>query len=81
MSQAKVDRYKEQKAHRKEIMKKEKRQKMLWKIGGGVAGLVLAGWICYSAIDRFYVPPVPSYEGNTAAHDTYISDLSAKEAE
>lgn len=39
MSQEKVDRYKEQKANRKEIMKKEKRMRVL---RNTVAGLVFA---------------------------------------
>lgn len=80
MSQAKVDRYKEQKANRKQIMQKEKREKMLWKIGGGAVGIVLAGWVVFSAVNSFYVPPVKSYEVNTAALDTYIDSLGAEEA-
>lgn len=80
MSQAKVDRYKEQKANRKQIMKKEKREKMLWKVGGCVAGLVLVGWIGFSAFSRFYVAPVKTYEVDMTALDDYISGLNAEEA-
>lgn len=49
MSQAKVDKYKEDKANRQEIMKKEKRNRMMWKVGGGLVALVAVAWVGYSA--------------------------------
>lgn len=80
MSQAKVDRYKEQKANRKQIMQKEKRQKMLWKIGSCAVGVLLVAWVGFSAVSKFYVAPVKTYEVNTAALDEYIGGLGAEEA-
>ncbi|MGN1266474.1 MAG: hypothetical protein ACI4UH_00920 [Dorea sp.] len=49
MSQAKVDKYKKEKANRKEIMRKEKLANTLRKCVVGVVGLVLVGWIGVSA--------------------------------
>ena len=51
MSQEKVNRYKEEKAHRKEILAKEKRHKTYMKIGGGVIALALVCWLGYSVYD------------------------------
>ena len=51
MSQAKVDQYKKEKANRKQIMAKEKRQKMLMKICSGAILVVLAAWIGVSTVD------------------------------
>ena len=50
MSQAKVDRYKEEKANRRKTMKKEKFQNFLRKCVVGVVGIALIGWIGYSAV-------------------------------
>lgn len=75
MSQAKVDRYKEQKANRQKIMAKEKRQKTMWKVGGTVVALALVVWIGYSAFNKFYVPPRASYEVDTTAMDEYLNTL------
>ncbi len=53
MSQAKVDRYKEEKANRKKNMKKEKVMNFFRKIMIGIAGLALIGGIGYSAYDTY----------------------------
>lgn len=53
MSQQKVDRYKEQKANRKEIMRKEKRAKAFRKCVAGLVCLVLVGWLGYSVYDTY----------------------------
>lgn len=76
MSQAKVDRYKEQKANRQKIMAKEKREKMLWKVGGCVVAVLLVGWIGFSAYKTFYVPPRVSYEVDASAMDEYLATLT-----
>ncbi|MDO4634078.1 MAG: hypothetical protein Q4B01_09505 [Eubacteriales bacterium] len=81
MSQAKVDRYKEQKANRQKIMQKEKRERLLWKIGGCACVVVLAGWIGVSAFSSFYTAPKKSYEVKTTAIDDYISSIEADETE
>ncbi|EET58761.1 hypothetical protein BRYFOR_09220 [Marvinbryantia formatexigens DSM 14469] len=77
MSQAKVDRYKQQKANRQKIMKKEKRERMLWRIGGYVVLLVLVCWIGVSAYNSFHVETRKFYDADTTAIDTYLSDLTA----
>lgn len=55
MSQAKVDRYKEEKANRKATMKKQKAEKVLRRLAVSVIGLVLVGWIGYSAYNAYEV--------------------------
>ena len=53
MSQEKVDRYKQEKANRKKNMKKEKAQNTLRKCVVVVVGVVLIGWIGYSAYGTY----------------------------
>ena len=82
MSQAKVDKYKEEKANRKEIMAKEKRQRMIVKAIGGVIGLALVAWIGVSAV--FYVidnRPVSTIYATTAGIDDYLNELYEEETE
>lgn len=77
MSQAKVDRYKQEKANRKENMAKQKakskRQKALW----SVVGLVFVAWIGFSAFDTV-VSNIPreTVEINYTAITNYVDDLS-----
>ena len=78
MSQAKVNRYKEQKANRQQIMAKQKREKMLWKVGGSVVAVALVVWIGVSAYNKFYVPPRTAYEVDTTAMDEYLNTLTAE---
>lgn len=52
MSQEKVNKYKEEKANRKAILKKEKRNRMIGRIVGSVIGLALVGWIGFSIYDK-----------------------------
>ena len=81
MSQAKVDRYKEEKANRQKIMQKEKREKLLWKLGCYAVVLVLAVWIGYSAFDRFYEPPIRYYDADVSALTDYLNGLDAEDEE
>lgn len=53
MSQAKVDRYKEEKANRKKAMQREKALRIVSTICGSVVCLVIVGWIGYSAYGYF----------------------------
>ena len=53
MSQEKVDRYKKEKANRKQNVRKEKVRNVLHKCAVGVVGLALIGWIGYSAYGRY----------------------------
>ena len=84
MSQEKVDRYKEQKRNRDKILKKEKRQARILKIGGIVVALVLVGWIGFStylrATDRSNATG-KTYSVDTASLDEYLNNMSVEEAE
>lgn len=53
MSQEKVNRYKEEKANRKQIMAKKKREKAIRRVIGAVVAVVLIGWVGYSAVDAY----------------------------
>lgn len=53
MSQAKVDKYKEEKANRKQNVKKAKAQNFLRKCVVGVVAVILIGWIGVS-VTRTY---------------------------
>lgn len=81
MSQEKVDRYKKDKANRQQIMKKEKLEKKLWKIGCYVVLIAIVCWIGYSAYDRYHVVEAKTYEVDTTAVDNYLSDAAAAETE
>jgi len=50
MSQEKVNRYKEEKANRKQMMAKKKREKAIRRAVGGVVAVVLISWVGYSAV-------------------------------
>ena len=53
MSQEKVDKYKKEKANRKQIMRREKMVNLLRKCVVGIVGLILVGWIGYSAYGTY----------------------------
>ncbi|MBQ9886265.1 MAG: hypothetical protein IJM37_05345 [Lachnospiraceae bacterium] len=79
MSQSKVDKYKEQKANRKEIYAKEQRKKKLTKAAWiGVFVLLLAGIIAALSLEihswyvNKYLPSKPDY----TAESLVISDLA-----
>ena len=75
MSQEKVDRYKEDKKNRQQIMKKEKREENLFKICGGLLGCALVAWIgvsVYTAVK----PAAPAEDQNQVVVD-YTVDTSA----
>lgn len=79
MSQQKVDKYKQDKANRKQIMKREKMEKLAWKTGGYLVLLVLVGWIGFSAYGRFtegQEKQIESYVADTTAVNDYLSSLS-----
>lgn len=76
MSQAKVDRYKEEKKNRKEAQAKAKRNALLTKICGGVIAAALVVWLGYSAVVTYQ----DSVNGGTVTVDTtaldeYMSEL------
>lgn len=53
MSQEKVDRYKKEKANRKQTVKKEKIQNVLRKCLVGIVAVLLVSWIGYSAYGTY----------------------------
>lgn len=82
MSQEKVARYKEEKANRKSMMKKEKRKDFFRKCIVGVVALGLVGWIGYSAYNMYESnKPRQTAEVDYSEINTYIDNLSGKAAE
>lgn len=53
MSQEKVNQYKEEKANRKQMIAKKKREKAIKKTVGAVVVVVLIGWVGYSAVETY----------------------------
>ena len=80
MSQAKVDRYKEEKANRKKIMAHEKRMHALGVLCGWLILVALVGWIGHSAY-RIYEnnKPVEYVYTNLDSINDYLSTLSDAE--
>ena len=82
MSQAKVDKYKEDKKNRKKIMAKEKRQWFLTQAALTVAGLAIVAWIGISAYQAITAPngdepaKVKTYTVDNSALDDYIASLT-----
>jgi uncharacterized protein YqhQ len=84
MSQAKVDRYKQDKRNREKIIKKEKREWMATKVGLSVVGLVMVAWIgvsAYNAVNTTTTDDttteLPTYTVDTSALDDFVDSLSA----
>ena len=80
MSQEKVDRYKEKKARRREIYKKEKRLLALEKFAGVLICAVLVVWVGYSVYGKITAvqnEKVQETVMDTAAIDNYLADLNA----
>lgn len=78
MSQEKVDKYKQEKANRKEIMKKEKMQHMIRRCVVGVCGLALVVWLGYSAYNVYEESqPKEAVSVNYDAITDYQSELAA----
>lgn len=54
MSQAKVDKYKEEKKNRKQIIAKEKRNKVIWSVVGIVIGVALILFVILSILNGLF---------------------------
>ncbi|MEE1031313.1 MAG: hypothetical protein U0L12_04150 [Ruminococcus sp.] len=81
MSQVKVDKYKEEKANRQKIMKK---QKLMHKVEMGLIALVAVvfiGWVGYSVYDKAQdkAAETATIEFDNTAVTDYINNLSATE--
>ena len=80
MSQAKVDQYKKEKANRKEILAKEKRQKAIMKICASAVLVVLVAWIGVSTADFIYESrPKDKVYVQTTEIDKYLENLYKEE--
>lgn len=84
MSQEKVDKYKQEKANREKIMKREKRILLLEKIAAGAVCLVIVGWIGYSVYGLATREDTDSanktvIEMDATAINDYLSNLGAEE--
>ncbi|WP_346663910.1 hypothetical protein [uncultured Merdimonas sp.] len=78
MSQEKVDKYKREKANRKNIVKKQKFQNALRKCAVGAVGLVMIGWIGYSAYNSYTSNrPVDEVQIDYTAVNELATDLDA----
>ena len=81
MSQAKVDRYKEEKRNRAALMRKEKRKSFLSRLAACTVMTAIAVWIGISAWIAVenktgMVEQVPSYTVDMSVIDDYLNGLS-----
>ena len=81
MSQAKVDRYKEEKRNRKKIMAREKRNWRLMQAGLGAVCVAIVAWVGISAYQALQpaddaAAEVKTYTVDNSALDDYIASLT-----
>lgn len=82
MSQEKVDRYKEYKANKQKIWKKEKRVRRLEYIAALVVAVALLGWFGFSVYQKVSDPGEQSaqvYTMDTTAVDEYLQGIMQEE--
>ena len=82
MSQEKVDRYKEYKANKQKIWKKEKRVRRLEYIAALVVAAALLGWFGFSVYRKVSDPGEQSaqvYTMYTTAVDEYLQGIMQEE--
>ena len=80
MSQAKVERYKQEKKNRKAAVKKQKRKKILGRIIAVLVCAAIAIWIGFSAYAKITAKEasvVKETVVDTSAIDNYVSGLSS----
>ncbi len=78
MSQEKVDRYKEQKANRKEIIKKEKQEKAVRRGIGILVAAVCVVWLGYSVVDWVNRPDTSQAQINLDAYYDYVNGMGGE---
>ena len=82
MSQEKVDRYKQEKANRKKIMRKQKVMNIVRKSVLTLAALALVAWLGYSAYDMYESGRERAVsEVNYDAVTNYVESLTEEAAE
>lgn len=80
MSQAKVERYKKEKANRKQILKKEKAKSLAARTAGAVICIALIGWIGYSGYSKWESSqPAKKTELTMEPISDYLNSLSVEE--
>lgn len=79
MSQAKVDRYKEDKANRKQIMARERVKRTAGIICGWAVALAIVGWAGYSAYHAYENSrPMETIYANLDSVNDYMNSLTAE---
>lgn len=79
MSQAKVDRYKEEKKNRKKIMAKEKRMRIAGYIVGCLVAVRIIGWAGYSGYSAYEASkPMETIYANLDSVTDYMSSLNVE---
>ena len=79
MSQAKVERYKEEKRNRKETIAKEKRKHNLNILAGSLVAVVLAGWIGVSGYNMYQAnKPLETIYVDMTELDNYMNSLNVE---
>ncbi|RDU22053.1 hypothetical protein [Anaerosacchariphilus polymeriproducens] len=84
MSQEKVSRYKEEKAKRKDILKKQRFKNLLYKACAGAICLAIVGWIGFSVYQNNHEAKekkknAVAAEINLDAINEYTSGLTAQQ--
>lgn len=80
MSQAKVDRYKQEKANRKKTMARQKRLHALSVVCGWLVVIVIVGWAGISAYNIYESnKPVETIYANLDAINDYVNSLDSAE--
>ena len=80
MSQEKVERYKKEKANRKQIMRKQKMMHIVRNTLMAVVVVALIGWLGYSAYDAYESKqPRQMAEIDYTAVNEYLETLTASE--
>lgn len=76
MSQAKVDRYKEEKRNRKKEVKKTKRQQRLVRVIVPIIVIAIIAWIAYSGISFYQEQkPITEIQVDLSAISDYMGGL------
>ena len=80
MSQEKVNKYKEQKANRKETMKKQKRASLIRNVVAAVVLVATVGWVGYSGV-TYIIRHQPRQEVgvNYTSVADYVESLTAED--
>lgn len=80
MSQEKVERYKKEKAHRKQTIKKQKMKSFTARAAGVLVCAALLGWIGYSGYSKWESSqPAKKTEITMEPISDYLNSLSAEE--